>query len=225
MPFAAILFDAYGTLLDVGSVRAAAERAFPGNGAALSALWRDKQLLYSWLRTLAGRYADFWHVTGDALDYAVAALGLEVDDTTRTELLAEYERLTPFPDAAPMLEALASRDVPLAVLSNGTPRMLDAAFGNTGLRHHFAALLSADAAQQYKVAPAAYQLAVDHFGASADELLLVSSNGWDVAGAAAFGLQTFWVNRQDAPVERLGAEPTGIGRALADLPRWLDERG
>jgi len=225
MPFAAILFDAYGTLLDVGSVRAAAERAFPGHGAALSALWREKQLQYSWLRTLAGRYADFWQVTGEALDFAVAALDLGLDEATRGMLMAQYERLTPFADTAPMLEAIGWRGLPLAVLSNGTPRMLEAAFDHAGVRQHFVALLSVDAAQQYKVAPSAYRLAVDHFGARADELLLVSSNGWDVAGAAAFGLQTFWVNRQGAPVERLGVEPTGIGRTLADLPRWLDERG
>ena len=224
MPFAAILFDAYGTLLDVGSVRAAAERAFPGHGAALSALWREKQLQYSWLRTLAGRYADFWQVTGEALDFAVAALDLGLDEATRGMLMAEYERLTPFADTAPMLEAIGSRGLPLAVLSNGTPHMLEAAFTHAGLRQHFVALLSVDAAQQYKVAPAAYQLAVDHFGARAGELLLVSSNGWDVAGAAAFGLQTFWVNRQGAPVERLGVEPTGTGRSLVELPGWLNEQ-
>jgi 2-haloacid dehalogenase len=221
MAFAAILFDAYGTLLDVGGVQATTERLFPGQGSAISGLWRDKQLQYSWLRTLAGRYADFWQVTGDALDYAAAAFKLRLGDESRAALMAEYERLAPFADAGPMLEALASRGVPLGVLSNGTPRMLEAAFSAAGLRQYFSVLLSVDAARQFKVAPAAYQLAVDHFAAKPETLLLVSSNGWDIAGAAAFGLRTFWVNRQDAPVERLGVVPDGIGRSLGELPDWL----
>lgn len=225
MPFAAILFDAYGTLLDVGSVRAAAERLFPGKGAALSALWRDKQLQYSWLRSLAGRYADFRQVTQDGLDYAADALGVTLADRERSLLAAEYETLTPFADAAPALAALGRIGLPLAVLSNGTPRMLEAAFANAGLRDHFAALISVDAAQQYKVAPAAYQLAADQFGARPEELLLVSSNAWDVAGAALFGLSTYWVNRANAPFERLGVNPDGTGQTLSDLPGWLAARG
>jgi len=218
--FRAVLFDAYGTLLDVGSVAGRAETYFPGMGIALSRLWRDKQLHYSWIRTLSGRYADFWQVTADALDYAAEALALPISAAQRDGLLGEYLRLSPFADAAPALEQLA-RFAPLAVLSNGTPAMLEAAFGQAGLRDRFAVLLSVDAARAYKTAPAAYALATSHFNARPAELLLVSSNGWDVAGAAAFGLSTFWVNRNGAPVERLGVAPTGVGGSLLALPAWL----
>ena len=217
----AILFDAYGTLLDVHSVAARAEQLFPGQGHALSALWRDRQLQYSWLRTLSGQYADFWQVTGDGLDYAVARLGLTLTSSDRALLLGEYLRLAAFADAAPMLQAVSELGIRLAVLSNGAPHMLEETFGAAGLRHHFARLLSVDEARRYKTAPAAYQLAVDAFGGAPEDFVLVSSNGWDVAGGGHFGFRTFWVNRLDAPVEALGIQPTAIGRSLADLVPWL----
>lgn len=219
-----ILFDAYGTLLDVRSVGVLAEEYFPGTGAALAALWREKQLQYSWIRTLSNRYADFWQVTGEALDYAAEALRLRMTPARRAALIAQYESLAAFPDAGPMLEVLAGFGLPLAVLSNGTSAMLEAAFVHAGLRDRFAVLLSVDAVRAFKTAPAAYQLAVDHFEATPRDLVLVSSNGWDIAGAAGFGLGTFWVNRQDAPVERLGVEPDAVGTSLADLPAWLANR-
>jgi 2-haloacid dehalogenase len=224
MTIRAVLFDAYGTLLDVTSIGETAERLFPGQGVTLVRLWRDKQLQYSWLRTLSRNYADFWQVTADALDYAAAALGLSPDPAEQGELMVAWERLAPFPDASPALATLVSRGMPLAVLSNGTPAMLAAAIGHAGLGDRFAALLSVDAVAQYKTAPAAYQLAVEHFGAAPGELLLVSSNGWDAAGATAFGLQTFWVNRSGAPVERVGVTPTASGTSLLDLPVWLEAR-
>lgn len=220
----AVLFDVYGTLLDVRSVAAVAEAMFPGDGAALSSLWREKQLQYSWLRTLSDRYADFWQVTGDALDYASEALHLRLSPADRARLMNEYEGLTAFPDAASALQALRRSGLPLAVLSNGTPRMLERTLSNAGLRDRFASILSVDAVRQYKTAPAAYGMAAQQFGAAPAELVLVSSNGWDVAGAASFGLATFWVNRTGAPVERLGVEPTAVGRSLADLPAWLAHR-
>ncbi|MEP7239269.1 MAG: haloacid dehalogenase type II [Devosia sp.] len=222
MKLAAILFDAYGTLLDVLSVSDLAEQLLPGSSVALSRLWRDKQLQYTWLRTRSDRYEDFAQVTADALDYALRSLGLSLSGPDRARLLSQYEHLTAFADAAPALEALrASTGPALAVLSNGTPALLEAAFTNAGLRQHFAALLSVDAARRFKPSPAAYQTAADHFGAAPSELLLVSSNGWDVAGAASFGFRTFWVNRAGAPVERLGVEPDGIGKSLHDLQGWL----
>jgi 2-haloacid dehalogenase len=217
----AVLFDAYGTLLDVHSVAQLAERLFPGQGAALSTLWRDKQLQYTWLRTLAGRYAGFRAVTGDALDYAAEQLELGLNASDRERLVAEYERLAPFADAPPALAELATLGVPLAVLSNGTPAMLEAAFGAAGLRDRFAALLSVDVVGKYKTAPEAYRIAIDAFGGRANDFVLVSSNGWDVAGATHFGFRTFWVNRQNAPVERMGIAPTAIGSSLADLAPWL----
>ena len=221
MSVKAILFDAYGTLLDVGSVGALAEQLFPGKGSAVSRVWREKQLQYSWIRTLSGRYADFWQVTGEALDYTAASLGLTMSPEHRAALLEQYLHLSTFPEAAAALQALAGHGARLAVLSNGTPAMLEGAFAHAGLRRHFEALLSVDAVRAYKTAPAAYQLAVDYFGAPASELLLVSSNGWDVAGGAAFGFRTFWVNRAGAPVEQLGVTPDAMGSSLLDLADWL----
>jgi 2-haloacid dehalogenase len=218
----AILFDAYGTLLDVHDIAVLAERHWLGSGQRLSALWRDKQLQYTWLRTLSHNYADFLKVTGEALDFATGRLGLAMTAEIRTELMAAYERLAPFPDAAPTLAALAERGVPLAVLSNGTPLMLERAFGAAGLSHRFSALLSVDSVKRYKTAPEAYQIAVDRFGGAPGDYLLVSSNGWDVAGANVFGFRTFWVNRGGLPVEQLGVVPTGIGSSLLDLAPWLD---
>jgi 2-haloacid dehalogenase len=217
----AVLFDAYGTLLDVHSVVVLTERLFPGEGATLSALWREKQLQYTWLRTLAGDYADFRQVTADALDYAVERLGLSLDPADHAGLMREYERLMPFADVRPALDALAAGGIPLAVLSNGTPEMLEAVFIAAGLRDRFAALLSVDAARRYKTAPEAYRIALDRFGGVPGDFVLVSSNGWDVAGAAHFGFRTFWVNRLGAPVERMGVVPSAIGSSLAELTPWL----
>ncbi len=221
MTIGAILFDAYGTLLDVLSVSAMSEQFALGHGVALSTLWRDKQLQYTWLRTLSNNYVDFWQVTAEALDYSAAALGISLSPEQRGLLLTQYERLTAFPDAAPALDALWQNSVPLAVLSNGAPGMLEAAFVNVGLRNRFTGLLSVDTVRQFKPAPAAYQIAVDHFGVPRSDLLLVSSNGWDVAGAASFGMRTYWINRRGAPLEQLGVNPTGIGRSLTDLAPWL----
>lgn len=217
----AILFDAYGTLLDVMSVAEAAEYLVPGKGAALSALWREKQLQYTWLRSLADHYADFRQVTEEALDYSAAALDVQLSDAQRAGLVDQYERLAQFADVAPALDALRASGVPLAVLSNGTSPMLEAVFSHAGLRDRFEALLSVDSVKRYKPSPDAYGIAVDHFGAAPSELLLVSSNGWDIAGAAMFGFGTFWINRGALPVERLGVTPTGMGRTLADLLPWL----
>lgn len=213
----AIIFDAYGTLLDVHGVAAAAEALFPGRGQALSGLWRDKQLAYSWIRTLAGRHADFARLTADALDHAAEALGLRLAAEGRAGLLAAYRGLPAFSDVAPALAALAEAGLPLGVLSNGTPEMLEAALGAAGLRDRFAAILSIEAVQRYKTAPEAYALGPARFGVAAGELLFVSSNGWDVAGAGWFGYRTFWVNRAGLPRERLGSPPDGTGRSLADL--------
>ena len=217
----AVLFDAYGTLLDVHYVAELAELHWPGRGETLSTLWRDKQLQYSWLRTLMQNYADFWQITGDALDYAVSRLGLPMTVEVRDELMGAYERLRVFPDVQPMLMALASAGVPLAVLSNGTPTMLEKAFGAAGLRAAFTALLSVDTARNYKTSPQAYQIAIDSFGGAPEDFVLVSSNGWDIAGAAQFGFRTFWVNRLGAPTERLGVAPSHTGNNLVELAPWL----
>ena len=213
----ALVFDAYGTIFDVHSVTRLADASFPGRGAQLSAAWRTKQLEYTWLRSLMGRYEDFSEVTDAALDWALASLGLEADAGTRRSLHDEYRRLAPFPDALDALERSA-RTHRLAILSNGHPDMLRAVVDHAGLGARFAGgLLSVHAARVFKPAPAVYQLAVDALALPRERIGFVSSNGWDAAGAKAFGFRVWWVNRAKAPVERLGVVPDAIVSSLADL--------
>ena len=210
----AVVFDAYGTIFDVHSVTRLADRLFPGRGAQLSAVWRTKQLEYTWLRSLMQRYEDFDAVTDAALDWSLASLGLAADIASRLALHDEYRRLAPFPDAVEALDRLA-RTHRLAILSNGSPAMLEAVVDNAQLRSSFAGgLLSVHAAGIFKPAPVVYQLAVDALGLPPGRILFVSSNGWDAAGAKAHGFRACWVNRGAAPVERLGSEPD---RVVPDL--------
>lgn len=220
---ATIIFDVYGTLIDVHGVAETAEQRFPGYGASLSALWRQKQIDYTRLRTLGGRHRDFDALTADALDFAMERLGLGVTAAIREELLAAYDRLPAFADVAPALHALAAAGHRLGVLSNGTPPSLERVLGAAGLRELLAFVLSIETAGRFKVAPEAYRLAVDATGERPEDIIFVSANGWDVAGAGWFGLTAFWVNRAAEPPERLGIAPAGEGRSLADLVRWMSE--
>ena len=213
----AIAFDAYGTLFDVYSVVALAEEIFPGDGKALVELWRDRQIDYTRIRTLSGQYADFWTVTGDALDFACDRLALALTPPDRDRLMAQYERLHAFPENLRALQELRRLGVPLGILSNGTPWMIANAVAAAGMDGLFDHVLSADSVRKFKTAPEAYQLGPDAFGCPAAEILFVSSNGWDVCGAAWFGYTTFWVNRADAPLERLGVRPAGEGHTLDDV--------
>jgi 2-haloacid dehalogenase len=217
----ALVFDAYGTLFDVHSVTRRAEALFPGQGAALSAAWRTKQLEYSWLRTLMDRYEDFSQVTRSALDWSLASLAIAADDEARRALLEEYRRLAPFPEVPAALAALA-RQRPLAILSNGHPEMLDAVVDHSGLRGHFrGGVLSVHPAARFKPDPAVYRLAEDRLGMPCALMGFVSSNGWDAAGAKAYGFRAFWVNRAQAPIERLGAPPDAVVRDLGELSKLL----
>lgn len=213
---AALVFDAYGTLFDVHSVTAAAESLWPGKGAALSQLWRTKQLEYTWLRSLMGRYEDFARVTADALDYACAALGLALEAVQRARLLEAYLHLATFPEAAAALGRL--RGIRLAILSNGSPAMLEPLVFNAGLHGLVTDVLSVDEVKIFKPDPRVYRIAVDRLGVPAKAIGFVSSNCWDAIGAKAFGFRTFWVNRSGAPVDRLGIAPDHVLGSLADLP-------
>jgi 2-haloacid dehalogenase len=189
---------------------------FPGSGAQLSQLWRTKQLEYTWLRSLMNRYEDFWQVTDDALRFSCAAMKLPCNDEQRKTLMQEYLRLTVFPEVPAALAALAGRA--LLILSNGAPHMLEAVVENAGLSKTFSALLSVDAVKIYKPSPQVYELAVKETRLEKSAIGFVSSNGWDIAGAASFGFQTFWINRAGAVTEELGVKPGAILTTLAELP-------
>jgi 2-haloacid dehalogenase len=216
----ALVFDAYGTLFDVQSVAATADRLWPGHGDVLARLWRTKQLEYTWLQSLmlsaVQRRDDFAEVTAQALDYAAEALGLALSPSDRHRLLDAYLHLAAFADTEDVLARLAP--LPRLVLSNGTREMLDPLAATTGLSRHLDAILSVDTAGIYKPSPRVYQLAVDHLGLAPARIGFVSSNGWDAAGAKAFGFTAIWVNRAGAPIERHGPKPDAILRSLTELP-------
>ena len=213
----ALVFDAYGTIFDVHSVTRLAESFFPGRGAALSAAWRAKQLEYTWLRSLMGRYEDFNRVTLSALEWTFEHLGLQPDEAQRRALLDEYRKLATFPEVPAALEALAHRR-PLAILSNGHPDMLNAVVEHNGLKDCFrGGVLSVHAAKVFKPDASVYRLAEERLGVPRALMGFVSSNGWDAAGAKSFGFRAYWVNRAGAPVERLGVRPDATVKNLAEL--------
>ena len=217
MTIHAIAFDAYGTLFDVYSIGALAEKLFPENGKALAELWRAKQIEYSQLRTLCSTYKPFWEVTQDALIFACKKLQLDLSFDAQNALMGQYAKLQPFPENLSVLQQLKDMDLKLAILSNGNPQMLDAVVKAAGMQGLFNHILSVDAVKKFKTAPEAYQLAPDVFGLSARNILFVSSNCWDACGATWFGYSTFWVNRSAAPLEELGVAPHAEGRSLTDL--------
>ena len=200
----AFVFDAYGTLFDVHSVIEAG-REVTGDPQALSTLWRQKQLEYTWLRSLMGRYEDFWSVTEAALRFSLERLGIRTGEDAIRRLMEAYLSLATFPEVETALAAMAG--TPLGILSNGSPRMLAAAVRSSGLEGRLAHVLSVDAVQTYKPSPAVYELATRAFELPAADILFVSSNGWDVAGAKAFGYRACWCNRLGAPRENLGVTP------------------
>lgn len=216
---AAFVFDAYGTLYDVHSVVQACEARWPGRGAALSRLWRSKQLEYTWLRSLMARYVDFETVTREALRFACASLALDLAAPDEDMLLEGYRRLSPFPDAVAALEALAP--MPLAILSNGSPAMLRPLVQASGFDRVIPLVLSVDDARIYKPAPRVYQLAVDALALPASQIGFVSANCWDACGAKAFGFRVFWVNRTQAPTDNLGFAPDNVLKDLRELARGV----
>ncbi len=193
MSLKAVVFDAYGTLYDIQSVAEITEDAFPGYGEIITQVWRIKQLEYTWLRSLMRRYQDFAAVTRDSLAYTLRLLGLAYDGETFERVIEKYLHLDLYPDAVDALTALKPRK--LAILSNGSPDMLNALVRNSGLEHLLDATISVDAKKIFKPSPQAYELIGEVLGANPDEVLFVSSNPWDVAGAKAFGLNVAWIER------------------------------
>lgn len=213
----AVVFDAYGTLFDFASPVARRRERIGDKAELLVELWRRKQLEYSWLRTLMARHTDFWRVTGDALDYAMQAVGL-ADPVLRSDLMQLYLDLDAYPDASATVERIKQAGMRTAILSNGSPTMLTALVNRSDLTRVIDAVLSVEERACYKPHPSVYQLAVDALGIAAPHVCFVSANGWDVAGAAAFGFQVAWINRNGAPTERLPNQPNAIITTLGDLP-------
>jgi len=189
----AIVFDAYGTLYDIQSVAAITEESFPGYGEIITQIWRIKQLEYSWLRALMRRYADFAAVTRDSLAYTLRCLGLQYDEETFAGIIDKYRHLDLYPDAKDALAALKGRK--LAILSNGSPDMLNALVKNTGLDRVLDATLSVDPQQTFKPSPDAYTPIESELGVKPADVLFVSSNPWDACGAKSFGLNVAWIER------------------------------
>lgn len=211
----ALVFDAYGTLFDVHSIIVALDRRFPGKGPEVSNGWRTRQLEYTWLRSLMDRYEDFWNVTEAALVATCNAMHLRLDAGARAELMEWYLTLARFPEVKQALSALSG--VPLAILSNGSPKMLDEVVRNAGLDGVFSNVISVDEVKTYKPSAAAYQLAVRKMGVERGDIGFVSSNFFDIAGAKVAGFRTHWVNRSGAPAEELGVAPDVTLRSLSDL--------
>jgi 2-haloacid dehalogenase len=219
----AVAFDAYGTLFDVYSVGSLAEQLFPGKGAELALLWRERQLDYTWLRTLSDRYKPFSAVTRDALRYSCRRLGLELDTQREARLMNQYACLSPFPENVEALKALKSMGVPLAILSNGDPEILAVSVRSAGMEGLFDHLLSVDAVRKFKTSAEAYSLGPAAFGVPASRILFVSSNGWDAIGATWHGYTAFWINRAGLPDEELDTRPAATGRLLTDVVRYVDD--
>jgi len=215
----ALVFDAYGTLFDVHSVIAECEALFPGKGASLSQLWRGKQLEYTWLRSLMGRYADFSAITAAALTTTCNMLRLDLSEAAARRLMDAYLELKAFPDVTDTLARLHGRK--LAVLSNGSPAMLNAVVHHTGLDQVLDTVLSVDALRIFKPHPSVYAYAAERLQAPVGAIGFVSSNFWDVAGATSFGFRTFWINRAGATPDALGYQPAAVLTKLSDLPDLL----
>jgi 2-haloacid dehalogenase len=209
----AFVFDAYGTLFDVHAAIARHRTAAGPQADRLSEIWRSKQLEYTWTLTLAGQYVDFWTLTERALDFALARVP-SIDRTLKPRLLDAYRTLDAFPDARATLTALKAQGARTAILSNGTPEMLAAAVAAAGLEAQLDAVLSVDPIRIYKPRPEVYALATQAFAMAPSDMVFVSSNRWDVMGAARFGFDTVWVNRGKMPDEYAETTP---GRVVADL--------
>lgn len=215
----ACVFDAYGTVFDFASAAARCPDIPDDRRAALTALWRDKQVQYTWLRTLQDQYVPFWQVTGEALDFALETLGL--DAALHPRLMDLYLSLSAFPEVPEVLRALRAAGFTTAILSNGSPDMLASAVAAAGLADAFDAVLSVDVVRKFKTHPAAYRYAIDSLSVTAQQVCFQSSNAWDAHAASAFGMRVVWCNRYGQRRERLPGTPDAEVATLAGLPDLL----
>jgi 2-haloacid dehalogenase len=216
----ALVFDAYGTLYDVASVTALCDRHFPGQGSAISDIWRQKQLEYTWLSSLMGRYQDFWQLTAAGLRFACGALKLELGEEAHRELMENYLQLAPFAEVPATLQAL-SRRLPLAILSNGSPEMLLKVTQHNSFTPYLKQVLSVHELGIFKPSPRVYELAATRLGVPRGSIGFVSSNSWDAVGAKAFGFHVFWINRFNRFQEQLGVQPDHEIRTLDEIEPLL----
>ena len=217
VPPRAVLFDAYGTLFDVYSVGVLAERLFPGFGERLGLIWRDKQIEYTRLVSMAGQRRSFRELTRAGLRYAAARLALTLSRDAEAALMAQYQDLAPFPENAGVLVELKRRGIRAGILSNGDPDMLAELVANAGFGGLLDPVLSVEGTGRFKTDPAAYALGPVALNLQAGTILFVSSNGWDAIGATWYGYTTLWVNRAGLPLEPLETQPTRIGSGLGDV--------
>ena len=220
----ACVFDAYGTIFDFASAAARCTEIPEDKRAALTNLWRDKQLQYTWLRSLQGRYADFWQVTGEALDFTLESLGIATP-ALRSRLMELYLTLSVFPEVPDTLRRLRDAGFVTAILSNGSPSMLDAVVRGAGLHVLLDAVLSADAVQVFKTDPRVYEYGLRTLGVRAEQVSFQSSNAWEAYAASAFGMRVVWCNRYGQRPERLPGAPDHEVRSLAELPGLLAAPG
>ncbi len=223
MAITTCVFDAYGTLFDVAA--AARQAAAEPGGEKLAQIWpqlaedwRAKQLQYSWLRAVTGEHTDFWRVTQDGLDWALELRGLSADRALRERLLSLYWQLQAYPEVPQMLRRLKAAGINTAILSNGSPDMLQGAVQSASLAELLDDVLSVESVGVFKPAPQVYDMVLQRFGVAKHHVLFVSSNGWDAAAAASYGFVTAWVNRAGLPIDRLPGQPNHVLQDLTDIP-------
>lgn len=218
----AFVFDVYGTLFDVHSVKTVCEHHFPGKGTQISQTWRKKQLEYFFIRQITGRYEDFSVVTRDALRYALAESGVTASEEVERTIITTYAELSPYDEVEHVLQKL--KDKQLVILSNGTKDMLEAIIQNAQFTDLFDDLVSIDEVKQYKPSPAAYMHWFKTAGVKRDEVLFMSSNGWDIIGAGHFGFKTAWINRDENPAETLDVKPDAVYADLSGVLEWVSSK-
>lgn len=229
--FKLVVFDAYGTLFDVYSIGKLLEEIYSNQGAQLATLWRDKQIEYTRLISQADPYSEngsqyyesFWEITKASLVYATKRLHLDLTDDLAKRILDQYMHLEAFPENLEVLKKLKASGISLAILSNGSDEMLDAAVSSAGMVGIFDEVISVSQIRQFKILPKSYTLVEEYFPFKKSEILFISSNGWDVLGATWYGFNTFWVNRQHLPFEEIGLRPSHVGHNLGDLLQLFEQ--